>query len=85
MELSILNNLSLMEPILLEVSIKERPAPNILEFQFLVALQKVLPKLELKLPSFMFLHPSQLTLFLKLLRLKFHLLFVSLKVFQLLI
>jgi len=68
---------------LLEVLTKERLAPNILEYQFLVASQKVLPKPELKLPSFMFHHPSQLMLFLKLLRLKFHLLFALLKVFQL--
>jgi hypothetical protein len=67
---------------LLEVLIKERPALNISEYQYLVASQKVLPKPELKLPSFMFHHPSQLMLFLKLLRLKFHLLSASLKVFQ---
>jgi len=82
-ELSTLNNLLLTEQILLEVLTKERPAPSILEYQFLVASQKVLPKLELKLPLFMFHHPSQLMLFLKLLRLKFHLLFALLKVSQL--
>jgi hypothetical protein len=74
-----------MELILLEVLTKERLAPNILEFQFLVASQKVLPKLEPKLLSFTFHHPSQLMLFLKQLRLKFLLLFALLRVFQLLI
>ena len=85
MELSILNNLLLTELILLEVLTRERPAPNILEYQYLVASQKVLLRPELKLPSFMFHHPSQLMLFLKLLRPKFLLLFALLKVFQLLI
>jgi hypothetical protein len=70
---------------LLEELIRERLVPNILEFLFLVAFQKVSQKLEPKHPSFMFHHPSQLMLFLKLLKLKFLLLFALLKEFQLLI
>jgi len=83
MELSILNNPLLTELRLLEELIRERLVPSISELMFLVVFQKVSHKLELKLPSFMFHHPSQLMLFLKLLRLKFLLLFVLLKVFQL--
>jgi len=74
-----------MELKLLEELIRERLVPNISEFQFLVAFQKVLLKLEPRHQSFMSHHPSQLMLFLKLLRLKFLLLFALLKVFQLLI
>jgi len=71
-----------MELILLEELIRERLVLNILVFQFLVASLKVLLKPEPKLPSFMFHHPSQLMLFLKLLRLKFLLLFALPRVFQ---
>jgi len=85
MELSILNNPLLTELRLLEELIRERLVPSISELMFLVVFQKVSHKLEPKLPSFMFHHPSQLMLFLKLLKLKFLLLFALLKVFQLLI
>jgi hypothetical protein len=74
-----------MELKLLVELIRERLVPNILVFLFLVAFQKVLHKPELKHLLFTFHHPSQLMLFLKLSKLKFLLLFVLLRVFQLLI
>jgi hypothetical protein len=85
MELSTQNNLLLTEHKLLEESIKERPDPNILDYQFLVASLKVLLKPEPKLPLFTFHHPLLLTLFSKQSRLKFLLSFALLKVSLLLI